>query len=419
MLVLPGNPGQSFLKEGIFMVFNVSALKKELDEYVFNDQVETWQLSCYIHEHPEVYLQERKACAALVDYLQKRGFHPTVGVAGLETAFMDEFCPTGIPYPTIAILAEYDALPIGHACGHNIIAATAVGAAAALRKVMEQHHIPGTLRIIGTPAEEEFGGKIAMQQAGIFDGVDTLLLLHPTSGTTKIAGNCKSSYLLQATYTGRGAHAGSHPENGINAVDAAVICYTALGCLRNQLPSEVQVMPLILDGGEENGLVPDKSEIAVHVRCFKMTYLKTAVEKAKACIQAGALATGCTVDIKEEPGYQGRVCSHVLAEVVRGNLDQLKEPVMPGMVDDNGGEDFGNLNRVIPGVMVYPSLLPEEKISNHTPRFRELAISPRAEYVVQLGCKTLAYTALDLFCNPDTVEKAKEELKELQCDPNF
>lgn len=400
-------------------MLDAKTLKEELEGNIAADQDRLWDLCRYIHENPELYLQERKACAALTDYLRGRGFEPQTGVGGLETAFSAEYCPTGVKNPVVAILAEYDALPIGHACGHNIIATTAVGAAAGLRKLMEEHRIPGTLRIVGTPAEEEFGGKIVLQKAGVFDDVDTMFLLHPTSGVTKIAGNCKSSYHLRATYTGKGAHAGSHPEDGVNAADAAVICYTALGCLRNQLPGEVQVMPLILNGGEENGLVPNRSEIVVHVRCFKMSFLRTAVEKARACIQAGAVATGCTVDIAEEPGYQGRVCSHVLAEVVRANFTLLGEPVMPGMVDDNGGEDFGNLNRVIPGVMPYPSLLPEEKISNHTPRFRELALSPRAEYVVQLGSKVMAYSALDLFCDPSLVEAAKAELKELQSGQDF
>ncbi len=400
-------------------MYDVSALKDRLDRLIQDDQPALWELSRYLHENPELYLQERKACAALTQYLTRRGLSPQTGTGGLETAFLAECCPTGIRAPVIDILAEYDALPIGHACGHNLIASTAVGAAAALGAVMKQEKIPGTLRLVGTPAEEAFGGKIVLQKAGVFDETDAMLLLHPTTGTTKIAGNCKSSYRLRAVYRGKGAHSGSHPEDGLNAADAAVVCYTALGCLRNQLPSEVQVMPLILNGGEENGLIPDKSEITVSVRCFKMSFLTKAVERVRDCIQAGALAAGCKVEIQEEPGYQGRVCSYVLAEVVRKNFQLLGEPVMPGMVDDNGGEDFGNLNRVIPGVMPYPTLLPEEKISNHTPRFRQLALSPRAEFVVQLGSKVLAYSALDLLCDPSILEAAKAELKELQSQPDF
>ncbi len=393
---------------------DINGLKDNISKIIQDDKQELFSISQYIYDNPEMNFKEYKACKVLTEYLEKSGFNLTKNAGGLDTAFTAEYCPTGIKYPVIAILAEYDALSIGHACGHNIIATTAVGAGMALKQVMDQQNIKGTLRVIGTPAEEGGGGKIIMQKHGVFDDVDSMFLLHPTSGVTKIAGNCRSSYKLIVEYHGKAAHASSHPDKGINAVDAAHICYTALSCLRQQVISGISIMPLILNGGTENGLVPDYSKLVINIRGFNLKSMMDTVGKIKNCAKAGAVATGCTVDIKEIPGYYGRVKSQILGNVCRKNFELLGEPLMDGMVDDNGGEDFGNLNRVIPGVMVYPTLLPEEKISNHTERFKELANSPKSRDVIILGSEVMAYSALDLFNDTSIIDAAKEELKELQ-----
>lgn len=400
------------------------AIKQQIWNHIEHSKEELFALSDYIYNNPEIAFHEHKAAVALSEMLRKHGFTVEEKVGGLATSFVASVCPTGKTYPVIDILAEYDALGVGdsfgegvsvaHACGHNLIATTAVGAGISLKKRMEEERIPGTLRVVGTPAEESGGGKIYMQKAGVFDGTDAMLLLHPTSGISKIAGRCKSSFKLRVKYTGVAAHAGSHPEDGVNALDAANICYTAIGCLRNQLPNEVQILPLFTNCGTENFLIPDLTELQISIRSFKMTFMEDAVEKVKKCVQAGALATGCQVEITEEPGYQGRVCNHVLADVLRKNFDLLGEPLMDGMVDDNGGEDFGNLNRVIPGVMPYPTLLPERKISNHTPLFLELANSPKSREVILLGSRVMAYTGLDLFLDTSIIDAAKAELEKMQ-----
>lgn len=401
-----------------------TALKQQIWDHVEDHKEELYALSNYIYSNPEIAYNEHKAAAALAEILRKYGFDVEEKAGGLDTAFIAAACPTGRREPVIDILAEYDALGVGdsfgegvsvaHACGHNLIATTAAGAGIALREIMEREGIPGTLRVVGTPAEESGGGKIDMQRAGIFDHTDAMLLLHPTSGVSKIAGRCKSSYKLRVKYTGVAAHAGSHPEDGVNALDAANICYTAIGCLRNQLPNEVQVLPLFTNCGTENFLIPDLTELLISIRAFSMTFLESALKKVRDCVNAGALATGCQVEITDEPGYQGRVCNHTLAGVLRENFEALGEPLMEGMVDDNGGEDFGNLNRVIPGVMPYPTLLPEKKISNHTPQFLELANSDKSREVILLGSRVMAYTALDMFQDTTIIGRAKAELKVMQ-----
>lgn len=392
----------------------LSKLKEQMAGIIADESENLFALSHYIYENPEMAYQEVKAAKALCTFLRDRGFDVSEGVGGLPTAFSSRVCPTGVSHPIIAVLAEYDALTIGHACGHNLIATTAMGAVTALKKTMEQENIPGTLYVVGCPAEETGGGKIDLQKAGVFDDVDAMILLHPTTGVTKIAGNCRSSYKLRAFYHGKPAHAGSHPEDGINAADAAALAYTAVGYLRNQMPSDMQMTAMILDAGKENGQIPDHSEISVRVLSFNLSAMRAMVEKVRNCIKAGALGTGCTVEIQDEPGYEGRVCSYVLERAVRENLERLGEPTMKGMVDDKGGEDFGNLNRVIPGVMVYPTLLPEEKISGHTPRFLELADSPKSKEVILLGSKVMAFSVMDWFMNPSVIDEAKAELEEMK-----
>lgn len=393
---------------------DINKLKEKISEIIEENKGDLFGISQYIFDNPEMCFEEYKASKILSEFLEKHGFNLTRNAGGLDTAFVAEYCPTGVKYPVIAILGEYDALSIGHACGHNIIATTAVGAGMALKQVMEENHIEGTLRVIGTPAEEGGGGKVIMQKQGVFDDVDSMFLLHPTSGVSKIAGNCRSSYKLFVEYHGKVAHASSHPEKGINAVDAAHICYTAVSCLRQQVKNDLSIMPLILNGGTENGFIPDYSKLVINVRAFDLKEMMNAVEKIKNCAKAGAIATGCEVEIQDIPGYYGRVKSQVLGDVCRKNFELLEEPLMDGMVDDNGGEDFGNLNRVIPGVMVYPTLLPEEKISNHTERFMNLANSPKSREVIVLGSEVMAYSALDLFNDISIIDDAKEELKELQ-----
>lgn len=398
-------------------------MKQELGQNIEKFKLELFELSQYIYDNPEIGFKEYKACKKLCDFLTKYGFKITTNAGGLETAFVAEACPTGISYPQIDILGEYDALGLGdsfgkeysivHACGHNIIATCAVGAGISLLEIMKKNNISGTLRIVGTPAEEGGGGKIIMQENGVFNKTDAMIMIHPTSGTSKIAGKCKSSITMKIKYNGLGAHAGNHKERGINAQDAANICYMSIGCLRYQLPDDVQVFPQFVHNGNAKAIIPDTQEMSISIRCFKPSTLETVIPKIKNCVEAGALATGCTVTIEESLKYYGRLCFHTLEKLIRKNCELLNEPLMDGMVNDNGGEDFGNLIRKVPGIMFYPSLLLEKKISNHTPEFYKLCNSERANEVIILGSKVLAYTALDLFENTKEIELAKQELKEL------
>ncbi len=401
------------------------AVKDEVRLEVESMKAMLEQLSDYIYDNPEAGFQEHKACERLCEELELQGFRTERGVGELDTAFVATACPTGSASPRIDILAEYDALGLGtsfgedygvvHACGHNIIAATAIGSAVALSRVMGRHGISGTIRVVGAPAEEGGGGKALLQRAGVFDGSDLLLLLHPTSGTNKVAGACRSSTTLQVRYRGVAAHSGNHKERGINAEDAATICYVAIGCLRHQLPDDVQVFAQYANIGEARSLIPDEADMSVTIRAMRAAQLDATLARVKACAEAGALATGCEVEMAEKgERYYGRLVFPSLTEAVRRNFLSLGETVMDGAVDDNGGEDFGNLTYEIPGVMPYPTLLPARKISNHTPEFYRLCKSERAHDVLVLGSCVLAMTAIDALLDATLLESAWSELRGLQ-----
>lgn len=396
-------------------------MKKEISEYVDKELDYLWDLSNYIYHHAEMGFHEYETSKRIVEILEEKGFCVERKAGGLDTAFVAEFSANENKQPRIDILCEYDALDLGesmpkdnriaHACGHNIIAATGVGAGIAMKYILEKYKLPGQIRVVGTPAEEGGGGKIIMQQNGVFDETDAMILLHPTSGKSKIAGRCKTSISYNVTYHGVPAHAGNHREKGINAHDAAVLCYTSIGLLRYQTTDDIQLFVRLTDVGKENGVIPSIAKLQVQIKSFNPNSVNWMAPKVKNCIEAGALATGCRVDIEEKIGYLGRIYNHTFEKYLRSNFELLGEPLKEGLVDDNGGEDFGNLMRKIPGIMPYPSLITEKRVALHTTDYLKLVTSPRAKYVVGLGSKVMADTVLDLLLNPDIIEKARKEMK--------
>lgn len=386
--------------------------KKKIIEFYLNEKKEElFKISSDIYHHPEMAFEEYYASEYLSNYLQKQGFEIKKPHGTLETSFEATF-KNGENGPTIAILAEYDALSNGHACGHNVIAASGIGAGIGAKHAMEELNIFGTLKIIGTPAEETGGGKIIILENGGFDGVDAALLLHPTTGKSKVAGRCKSSHSIEVTYTGQLSSAISRPERGVNATEATVLAYQYLANALRYLPNDVSIMPFIMTANENDGLLPVTSTLLVTITAFEDSSMEKAIQRVKEILEGAALTTGNQFEIKDIRGYQGRVINETIGNLLRENMILFDEPIMDGMVDDSGFEDFGNVNRVIPGAMVYPTLLPSKKVSNHTDEFLELSNSPKSKEAILLGSKVMASTAIDLFLNPELLQASKKELEE-------
>lgn len=385
--------------------------KAEYDLYLDENMEDLWSISKYIHENPERYFEEYKACEIQCGYLEKHGFQVEKGIAALDTAFCAVFSNGDSKSPVIAVVSEYDALPIGHACGHNLIACTALGTAIEVKKYMEEEHISGVLKVIGTPAEENGGGKIILLNHGVFDGIDAVFMMHPTSDTTRLAGACLSSKHYKVRFLGKSAHAGSHPDKGTNALNAAGLFLAGTGMLRQHFKADWRFSGIVTKGGYSTGLIPEESEIEGSMSCFSLKELDILSERIENCAKGCAQAMGCSVEIEIKDGYQGRIPNEVLSNICKEEFTKLGEPLMEGLPVDFGGEDLGNVSRIIPICNPYMTIFPDHKISNHTDQFKELAISKAGYNCIQKSSKAMARSIIEILNRPEILDQAKKELK--------
>jgi len=248
-----------------------------------------------IFDHPELKFEEVHAAQVLADELRKDGFSVEPGVAGLDTAILATHPQTSVG-PTVAILGEYDALPeIGHACGHNLIAASALGASLALGAIKAD--LPGKLVFMGTPAEEGGGGKVIMIEAGLFDGVDAAMMFHPSSHTVVDRGSLAITE-VKLEFTGKPAHASASPEKGINALDAVIQTFNGLNALRQHIKDGARIHGIITNGGAKPNIVPEVAAAEFYVRAPESDYRDELLEKLRRCAEGAALATGATLSFE-------------------------------------------------------------------------------------------------------------------------
>ena len=388
---------------------DIEKYKIECDEFLDKNLNDLWAIAQYIHSNPELGFEEEKACKVQCDYLRDKGFEVQQGVGSLKTAFLAKF---GSGKPVVAVVSEYDALPeIGHACGHNLISTSALGAAIIVQKYLKEYQ-NGTLLVIGTPAEEGGGGKIILLEEGAFDEVDAVIMQHPTSAPTRLAGACMSSMRYSCEFIGKSAHAGSHPEDGVNALSAANLFFVATGLLRQHFKGDMRLGGIIKDGGKGTGLIPDYARVEGSISSFSLSDLRRNAERVKACAEGSAHALGCELKFEIKEGYQGRVPNSILSEVCRKELQKMDEPLLEGMPIDYGGEDLGNVSRVIPICNPYVTIFPDYKISNHTEQFRELANSDAGRHCLEVASKAMGRTLIELIENPSIIDEAKKELVE-------
>ncbi|KAJ2551869.1 hypothetical protein EV175_003529 [Coemansia sp. RSA 1933] len=349
------------------------------------------QLSLAIHGNPELALKEVAACKLLTDYLEKAGYGIERGAGGLETAFVATFeSPEGSDGLKVGFCSEYDALAgIGHGCGHNLIAISGVAMLIAIRRVMERCRIPGVVKLFGTPAEEALGGKITMLDQGVFDGMDLLLMMHPTAGYSG-AWHSQCSLSMKVEYFGVPSHAAMAPWAGINAGSAAVIAMNTLGVLREQLKPDWRTHGIITTGGQAANVIPQYSAIDYTVRTGWAEDLAVLRERVLRIFESAALATGCTHKVEEELAYLDNRDNPVLG--------QLFEDIMHGEYGTqpfrgNGGStDFGNLShRFISLHAMYD--LDTSGVPNHTVEFTNGAATEEAHKRTLFGAKGVACIA--------------------------
>ncbi len=381
----------------------LSALKDRVCREVDAIRDDLIALSKRIYEHPEVGFRERKAVEWLGAFLGERGFAFEPGIAGLETAFRAQYRGSS-DHPHVALLAEYDALPgLGHACGHNLICTASVGAAVALRRSAQT--LPGTVTVLGTPAEEGGGGKVFMVERGVFNGVDAAMMFHPSRNNLWTRG-ALAALRLTVRFHGRAAHAAAMPEKGVNALNALLMTFHGIDSLRQHVTSDVRIHGIVSHGGDAPNIVPAFAEGNFSVRAGTRRALTDVLAMVKRCAEAGAVATGARVEFEEGPVYAERYNNRVLAGLFAENMRRLgvegEEPPAQGGV---GSSDIGNVSMAVPTIHPYLRIVNGE-VSGHTPEFREASGSPQGFEAMLLAAKGLAMTALDVMYRPGGTDEA-------------
>ncbi len=352
------------------------------------------EVSHEIWEHPELCYEEQFAHDLLCSVLEDAGLTVERGAYGLPTAFR---ATTGSGGPVVAVCCEYDALPgIGHACGHNVIAAAGLGAGLAAASVAEE--LGGTVVVLGTPAEEGGGGKVRMIDAGALDGVDVAMMVHPADQDLDSFWAIAIS-VLQVTFRGRAAHAAAAPEQGVNALDAAVLAYMGVAALRQHIASHERVHGVFTHGGDKPNIVPDRAEMLWYVRSATSESLAALEPRVIAAIEAGAAATGATVEI-ERPSlpYRDLIDNGPLVAAYAANLAGLGRG-LGAKVDRPeflGSTDMGDVSHVVPAIHPMIAVAPRG-VAIHTPEFATHARSESGDKAVLDGAVAMAETVVDLW----------------------
>ena len=378
-----------------------------------------FDLSKDVHAHPELNYEEYYSSDALAGFLEKHDLVVERGIGGVDTAFRATIPGGGGEGPTIAVLAEYDALPeIGHGCGHNLIAMAAMGAALGLQSNAQD--LPGRVVVIGTPAEEGGGGKIRLLEAGVFEGVDATLSSHPFSNRTIVpaASPKGESWSLAMVgyrymYHGKAAHAAAYPEAGINALNAVIHLFTGIDAMRQHLRDDVRLHGVITDGGTAPNVVPEFAAANFMLRSRDGRYLSDeVVGKVRAVAEGAAAMTGSRLEIEEfYPFYENVQPNVALAQAMAANAQalgmRLDDPI-PGRPGSGASTDFGNVSQAMPGFELRYAVS-ETPVPSHTRQMQETAVTDFALSNALVVAKALSLTASDLLRNASLVEAAKSE----------
>lgn len=367
-----------------------AVVDRHLDELV--------ALSHFVHEHPELCYGETASAHAVAEATAAGGMEVTEGVYDLDTAFEAR---SGSGDLVVAVCAEYDALPeIGHACGHNIIAASAVGAGLALAAVADD--IGLSVRVLGTPAEEGGGGKVLMLERGAFAGVHAAMMVHPWP-SERLTATCLAVAHFDVRYRGREAHASAAPWEGVNAQDALTVAQVAIAVLRQQLPPGAQIHGVVTESPGAANVIPGAMTARYMVRSPTAEGLAALRPRVEACFEAGALATGCTLEYQElSPVYSHMEADPALLGVYRANAEALGrrfEADDAGVPPPTLSTDMANVSLAVP--TIHPLIgIEANGAVNHQREFAAACVTSSADAAVRDGAIALAWTAIDAATRP-------------------
>lgn len=385
-------------------------MKEQVKQEIDRLRDEMTHVARAIYENPETGYREYKSSRILSDFLERNGFGVIRNIAGMETAFLATYS-NGSAGPTIALLAEYDALPgIGHGCGHNLIGTATAGAAIGVSRVFSG--LKGKVVVMGCPAEEagvdDAGGKVRLIEHGYFKGVDAAMIFHPTPRTT-VGGETTALVGLEFAFKGKAAHAAGNPWDGINALDGVLLTFNAINALRQHVRDDVRIHGIVTGGGDAPNIVPEYAAARFFIRSADREYLKEVILRVENCARGAALATGAELEIKRFNNFYDTMNSNsVLAGVIEKNLEEAGLKV-EGRKKGKGSTDFGNVTWVVPACELAIRL--GNGIIPHTHDFLNASGSDEGYEVMCLAAKILAMSTVDLLDDPDLLKRAKREFE--------
>ena len=369
--------------------------QKERARAAFDEvEGELIQISRWMYEYPEVGFEEHATSARLVEFLGGHGFAVEYPAYGLDTAFAAR---AGSEGPEIVICAEMDALPaVGHACGHNIIATSGVGAGVALASLADE--LGFRLTVLGTPAEEKMGGKVDLINAGAFAGAAASMMVHP-SNSDVVDPNVLGVRHIDVEFHGKDSHAAFAPQLGINALDAFVQAYVNVATLRQAMYPTDKVHCIITHGGDAPNIIPSYTRSSWYVRAGTRERMEELYDRVLACFEAAATATGCSWNV-EPMGhpFEDMINNPVMVDLFAANSAELGRPMGRGADEEPGAAgstDMGNVSHVVPSIHPFLTINPGDHV-NHQPEFAAHTVSADGERAIRDGALAMAWTVIDL-----------------------
>jgi amidohydrolase len=360
-----------------------------------------------IHAHPELKFEERFAAGLLAGALGEMGVEVERGVAGMETAFRAETGKSDRSIPSVAILAEYDALPNGHSCGHNLICTAALSAFAGLAAVRAQ--LPGRAVILGTPAEEGGGGKIIMLESGVLKDIDVAMMAHPVDGEYATFPTLATRH-LRLTFHGRASHAAAAPWAGASALAAVIQTFQSVDAARLHFRDGSRIHGIITNGGQAVNIIPEKAECEFLCRAHTTSYTHEIADRVLRCAEAAATATGTRVTQAIVGGYKNMINNVAMAHRYAHHCETLgvRAPDAPPDMP-TGSTDMGDVSHALPAIHPIFRIADPGAGNCHEERFAKLADTPRAYEAMIRVAKAMALTAYDLLADPGLMESARRE----------
>jgi amidohydrolase len=396
------------------MSASLKELKHKVKVAVDEQRSRLREISGYLYENPELGSEEYKAAELLTHELDGQGFDVDRGIMGMPTAFCATLKGRG-EGPRVAVLAEYDALPgVGHGCGHNLIAASAIGAGVAASRVISE--FDGEVLVVGTPAEEGHGpsggAKVIMAEKGFWDDIDAAIMLHPSS-SWGVGSRALGISLVKMEFEGQTSHAAASPHEGVNALNAATLAFMATHMLRQEARRDANLVihGIISEGGLASNIIPDRAVCDFGVRSTDDEYLSLMVDKVARCAKGAALAMGAEVKVTKRKLYRGKKINEPLVETLWNNYRSQGVEVKPWKESINGmpmaSTDFGDVSQRIPAASSYIAVT-EPGTPGHSVKMAEATMTEKGQEAMIVGAKALAMTLVELLAKPEILKNARE-----------